>query len=106
MEFALKDLPKEDWKEPSGIYKYTITKASGKLATSTTPDSQKISTIMAVEMKEYDGGMKEERIDTLCNGPVSENTPEASIATMYIPSTKPIIDGYDPAWTAGFFTAA
>lgn len=106
MEFALKDLPKEDWKEPDGIYKYTIAKASGKLASETTPQDQKISTIMAVEMKEYDSGMKEERIDTLCNGPVSENTPEGAIANIYIPSAKPVIDWYDPAWTAWFFTAA
>ena len=83
-----------------------IAKASGKLATEKTTAEQKISTIMAVEMDEYDDGMKEERIDTLCNGPVSENTPEASIATIYIPSAKPVIDGYDPSWTAGFFTAA
>lgn len=83
-----------------------IAKASGKLATEETPPEQKVSTMMAVKMEEYDEGMKSERIDTLCNGPVSENTPEASIATVFIPSAKPIIDGYDPAWTAGFFEAA
>ena len=54
---------------------------------------------MAVKMTDYDNGMKEEKIDTLCNGPVSENTPESSIATLYIPSAVPVIDGYDPAWT-------
>lgn len=106
MEFALKDLPKEDWKEPKWLYKYTIAKASGKLANKDTPVEQKISTIMAVELEDYDGGMKTERIDSLCNGPVSENTPESAIATVYIPSVKPIIDGYDPSWTAGFFEAA
>jgi len=47
---------------------------------------------MAVKMEEYDDGMRTERIDTLCNGPVSENTPEASITTVYIPSAKPVID--------------
>lgn len=83
-----------------------IAKASGKLATEETPPEQKIATLMAVKMEEYDEGMKSERIDTLCNGPVSENTPESSIATVFIPSAKPIIDGYDPAWTAGFFEAA
>lgn len=100
MDFALKNLPKEDWKKPDGVYSYTITKASGLLATDNTPSEQKISTIMAVKLEEADGGMREDRIDTLCNGPVSENTPESSIQTIYIPTTKPIIDGYDPAWTA------
>ena len=54
MEFALKDLPKEDWKKPEGIYSYTIAKLSGKLATDTTPDTQKISTMTAVKLDEYD----------------------------------------------------
>lgn len=106
MEFALKDLPKEDWKKPEGVYAYTIAKASGKLATEDTPAEQKISTIMAVKFSEYDGGMKEEIIDTLCNGPLSENTPEWAKASVFIPSTKPVIDGYDPAWTLWFFKAA
>ena len=105
MEFALKDLPKEDWKKPDWVYNFTIAKASGKLATESTPNEQKISTIMAVKATEYDDGMKELLIDTLCNGPVSENTPESSIMKIYIPSAKPIIDGYDPEWTAGFFEA-
>ncbi len=105
MEFALKDLPKEDWKKPEWVFSYTIAKASGKLATASTPADQKVSTLMAVKLTEYDDGMKEEKIDTLCNGPVSENTPEASIATLYIPSAIPIIDGYDPAWTTWFLAA-
>lgn len=105
MEFALKDLPKEDWKKPEGIYTYMIAKASGKLASEETPPDQKISTMMATKLDEYDDGMKEELIDTLCNGPVSENTPESSIAKIYIPSAKPIIDGYDPVWTRGFYEA-
>ncbi len=106
MEFAHKELPKEEFKKPEGIYTYTIAKASGKLATDNTPSEQKVSTIMAMKFDEYDDGMKEEKIDTLCNGPVSENTPPESIGTVYIPSAKPVIDGYDPSWTAGFFEAA
>lgn len=105
MEFAHKDLPKEDWKKPDGVYSYVIAKASGKLATTDTPDDQKISTIMAVKLTEYDNGFKEEKVDTLCNGPVSENTPPGAIGTLLIPSASPIIDGYDPAWTVGFFEA-
>ena len=105
MTFALKDLPKENWKKPDGVYTFTIVKSSGKLATETTPDEEKISTMMSTKATEYDDGMKEELIDTLCNGPVWPNTPESSIVKVYIPSTKPVIDGYDPTWTAGFFEA-
>ncbi len=105
MEFAHKDLPKEDWKKPDGVYSYVIAKASGKLATAETPDEQKITTITAVKLTEYDNGLKEEKVDTLCNGPLSENTPPWAIGTIFIPSASPIIDGYDPTWTTGFFDA-
>lgn len=60
---------------------------------------------MATKLTDYDGGLREMRIDTLCNWPVSENTPESFIKTVYIPAEKPIIDGFDPAWTSGFFEA-
>ncbi len=53
---------------------------------------------MAVKLTEYDGGMKEEEVDTLCNGPVAENTPPGAIGKIYIPTTNPVIDGFDPAW--------
>lgn len=105
MEFALKKLPKEEFQKPKDLYTYNITKTSGKLATENTPKDQVVSTIMAVKLEEYDDGFKEMKIDTLCNGPVSENTPEESIKTIYIPNSKPVIDGYDPEWTRGFFEA-
>jgi penicillin-binding protein 1A len=105
MEFALKDLPKEEFKKPKDIYTYDIVKTSGKLATKETPKNQIVTTIMATKLTDYDGGLREMRIDTLCNGPISENTPESFIETVYIPAEKPIIDGYDPAWTSGFFEA-
>jgi membrane carboxypeptidase/penicillin-binding protein len=75
MEFALKDLPKEDWKKPDGVYTYTISKTSGKLASEDTPPDQRITTMTAIKLNEYDTGIKTEIIDTLCNGPLSENTP-------------------------------
>ena len=61
---------------------------------------------MAVKLTEYDSGFKEEKIDTLCNGPVSENTPPGAIGTILIPIATPIIDGYDEAWRIGFFGSA
>jgi hypothetical protein len=61
---------------------------------------------MAVKLDTYDGGMEAMEIDTLCHGPVSEDTPSESIETIYVPKGKPIIDGYDPEWFAGFLTAS
>lgn len=102
MEFAHKDLPKADWKRPEWVYEYTIVKTSWRLATESTPENQKVSTIMAVKLTEADTGFREEAIDTLCNGPISENTPEGARGTILIPNGNPIIDGYDPAWKIGF----
>lgn len=105
MDFALKKLPKEDFSKPKDVYSYNIVKTSGRLATNETPEDQIVSTIMANKLTEYDTGFKEMKIDTLCNGPVSSNTPEDAIKTIYIPSSNPVIDGYDPEWTRGFFEA-
>jgi penicillin-binding protein 1A len=102
MEYAHKNITKSDWKEPEGIYKYTIVKSSGRLATATTPADQKISTIMAVKLWESDQWYRSLQIDSLCGGPVSENTPEWAIETIYIPIADPIIDGYDKAWKNAF----
>lgn len=106
MEYAHKELPKAEWKKPESVYTYTIAKASGRLATESTPEDQKISTIMAVKLSEIDGGFKEERVDTLCNGPISESTPESSIGTIFVPIATPIIDGFDPSWKSGFYSSA
>lgn len=105
MEFALTDLPKADWQKPKDVYAYNIVKSSGKLATKNTPEWQTVSTLMAVQFNQYDEWLKEIRIDNLCNGIATENTPPDAIQTIYIPSGKPIIDGYDPEWTKSFYTA-
>lgn len=105
MEFALNDLPKAEWTKPKDVYTYNIVKTSGKLATKSTPEDQTISTIMATKLTEYDEGLKELRIDTLCNGLATDDTPPDSLKIVYIPSGKPIIDGYDPEWTSSFFAA-
>lgn len=60
---------------------------------------------MAVKLTETDTGFKEEAVDTLCNGPISENTPEGARGTILIPNSNPIIDGYDPAWKVGFMSS-
>ena len=105
MEYAHKDLPKADWKKPEWIYEYTIVKTSWRLATESTPENQKVTTIMAVKLTETDTGFREEAVDTLCNGPISENTPEGARGTILIPNGDPIIDGYDPGWKAWFLSS-
>lgn len=105
MDFALKKLPKEEFEKPKDIFTYNIAKTSGKLASENTPKDQVVSTLMAVKLTEYDDGFKEMKIDSLCNGPTSENTPPEAIKTIYIPNAKPIIDWYDPTWLSGFYDA-
>jgi membrane carboxypeptidase/penicillin-binding protein len=55
MEFAHTGLEKMDFKEPEGIFHATISKASGRIASSSTPDELKVSSIFAVKPTEYDG---------------------------------------------------
>jgi hypothetical protein len=41
-------------------------------------------------------------VDTLCGGPVSPDTPQDAISTVYISRDAGIIDGYDPGWRSAF----
>lgn len=106
MTFALKDLPKEEFKKPKDIFTYNISKVSGYLATKDTPEDLIRSTFMAVKLDTYDGGMEGTEIDTLCYGPSTPETPTEARLTIYVPTTKPVIDGYDPEWFAGYLTAS
>ncbi len=58
MTFALKDLPKEEFIKPKDIFTYNISKMSGYLATKDTPSDMVRSTIMAVKLDTYDGGVE------------------------------------------------
>ena len=58
-----------------------------------------------MKFDDYDEGVKEIKIDTLCNGIATDTTPVDAIRLIYIPSGKPIIDGYDPEWTSSFYAA-
>jgi penicillin-binding protein 1A len=106
MEFALKNLPKKEFEKPKWLYTYNIVKSSGLLAKSDTPEDQIVSTIMAVELKHYDSGFKEFTYDSLCNWAVSENTPKEDIRTVFIPSSVPVIDWFDPTWASWFSEAS
>ncbi|MBX9808950.1 transglycosylase domain-containing protein [Candidatus Gracilibacteria bacterium] len=106
MTFALKDLPKEEFKKPKDLYTYNISKISGYLATKDTPQDLVRSTIMAVKLDTYDGGIEGVDIDTLCHGIATAETPDDARFTIFMPKSKPVIDGYDPEWYSGFLTAS
>lgn len=106
MEFAHKNLPKEEFVKPKNLFTYNIVKSSGLLARSDTPQELITSTIMAVKLDTYDGWTKELKIDMLCNWPATDLTPPEAVKTVYVPSVSPIVDGYDPSWTTGFYKAA
>lgn len=99
-------LQKEEFKKPKNLYTYTISKLTGLLATDTTPSDLTRSTIMAVELKTADNGVESSEIDSLCNGPVTDETPADARKVLYRPTGKPVIDGYDPSWYAGFLSAS
>lgn len=99
MEAAHRNLPKETFKKPESVFSATISQISGRLATDSTPDRLKVTSIFAVKPTEYEGSFKEVEIDELCGGKVTENTPEDSIKKGYIATNiSPIIDGYDKSW--------
>lgn len=105
MRKALADTPNIDFTPPEGLLKVNIVKSSGLLPNDKTPQGDIVSDIMAVALKTVDEGYKEIQVDSLCGGPVTANTPEESIMVSHVPTAKPIIDGYDPEWTRGFFGA-
>jgi membrane carboxypeptidase/penicillin-binding protein len=54
MIFALRDLPKEEFRKPQDVYTYNISKISGLLATKDTPEDMVKSTMMAMKLDTYD----------------------------------------------------
>ncbi|MDD2487387.1 MAG: transglycosylase domain-containing protein [Candidatus Gracilibacteria bacterium] len=99
MEYAHRGLEKKTFIEPDSVIHATISRASGKLVTDSTPADLKVSSIFAVKPTEYDGGYTSVKVDSLCNGKISDSTPEEAIRTVYLgTSTNPIIDSYDKEW--------
>lgn len=100
MTFALRDYPNTEFKAPADLFTFETAKLSGLLS------SNGVKNIMAVKLTEQDSGSKELKIDSLCGWVVTDSTPEESIISVYTPTSKPIIDRYDPAWLKGFYAAA
>lgn len=106
MTLALSDLPKTDFPVPKDLITQDTTKSTGLLPGSDTSKSALVKNFLAVPLKEVDGGSREVKIDSLCGWIVTSDTPEESIVSAYVPTSKPIIDWYDPDWTRWFFAAA
>jgi membrane carboxypeptidase/penicillin-binding protein len=54
MGYALASKKNVEFTEPKGMYKATISRLSGKLASENTPDSARVSTLLAVKPTLYD----------------------------------------------------
>ncbi|MDD5377169.1 MAG: transglycosylase domain-containing protein [Candidatus Gracilibacteria bacterium] len=99
MEAAHKNLPKETFQKPDSVFSATISQISGRLASSSTPDKLKTTSIFAVKPTEYEGSFDPVEVDSLCNGKVTGNTPPEAIKKGFLATNlNPIIDGYDKAW--------
>ncbi|EKE29895.1 MAG: 1A family penicillin-binding protein [uncultured bacterium (gcode 4)] len=99
MEFAHIWLEKLDFVEPEWVFHATISKASWRLASSSTPDELKVSSIFAVKPTEYDGWYKSVQVDSLCNWQITDSTPQEAIRSVFVwGGTSPIIDSYDSDW--------
>ena len=68
------------------VKQVTIAKNSGKLATETTPESNKVRTLAYINTapNQFDEWAKEIQIDNLCYGKVSDLTPPEDIIVWYI----------------------
>ena len=99
MEAAHKNLPKETFQKPESVFSANISQISGRLATESTPEKLKVTSIFAVKPTEYEGSFKAVEVDSLCNGKVTENTPPEAIKKGYLAANlSPIIDGYQKDW--------
>jgi len=103
MEAAHKNLKKEEFKKPDSIISATISQTSGRLASESTPENLRITSIFAVKPTEYEGGSKEIEVDSLCNGKVTDNTPKDAIKKWYLINVNPIIDSYDKSWLSPIY---
>lgn len=98
MEFAHRNLPKEQFKKPDSVYSATISTISGKLASENTPESFRVTSVFAVKPTAYENSMKEIEVDSLCNGKVTESTPADAVEKGYLINVNPIIDSYETDW--------
>lgn len=80
MEYAHKDLPVENWKKTSDVKTVNISSVSGLLPSPDTWNTSFMTQSLFINKPtSYDNSFKTVEVDALCNGIVTENTPEAAI---------------------------
>ncbi|MDD4151708.1 MAG: transglycosylase domain-containing protein, partial [Candidatus Gracilibacteria bacterium] len=100
MEYAHKNLPKEDWKKPDDLKTYYVSKITGYLSSDNTGSGMSVASYFYNEPKKYDSGTKAIQVDSLCNGKVTAATPAEAIKTMYIVQNFVDIDSSQKQWTS------
>ncbi len=98
MEYAHKNLAKEDWTKPDDLKTYYVSKITWLLSTEQTGEWNSIASYFYNEPKKYDSGSKAIQVDALCNGKVTESTPTEAIKTMYLVSNIVDIDSSAKEW--------
>lgn len=97
MKAAHKGLPALDWKQPSGVKEVNISKISGLLAPGDMDPNFIIRSLFKNVPQEYDAGISEAEVDLMCNGTISDSTPESArgkVQLVAFRSERP----NDPAW--------
>lgn len=81
MNFAHQGLPVEKFKKPDSVTSATISSITGKLASESTPSTNRVTGLFAVKPTKYESAGKEVTVDALCNGKVTDETPKEAIKT-------------------------
>ncbi len=69
----------KEWARPNGIKKVTISLNSWKLPTASTPSGARVAWFFINVPTTYDNSYFSKKVDALCNGKVTEDTPEDAI---------------------------
>ena len=96
MEFYHSDEWVEQWEQPQWVKNVSISNISGNLAWKGIGNLA-ISSLFINPPTEYGNGLRSARVDKLCNGAVTEKTPEAAIGYINIADIRSLRPD-DPAW--------
>lgn len=102
MNYAHEKLPVVAFEKPKEeIFSATISRITGQLATSESADDFKVQSLFAVKPKEYETPGEIVQVDSLCNGPVTTDTPKSAIKRVYLSNPLPIVESLRPEWVTG-----
>lgn len=97
MEYALKWVEPSIWNRPSNVTSSKISSISGLLVPEDFPSEFTTTSLFLKENvpTKYDEWMKQIKVDSLCNGKVTANTPAWAIKNVYYVNLKTIDPGQD-----------